>query len=85
LRGNHFVPICLKSGDHLVKARAVGPDPVAEHDAMFSLRGCLLLEDRVRRWALAVLERFGLFCRFLSRQRRRKRGILDRGSDGTVL
>src|SRR5579862_2453493 len=28
---HHVVPICLKSGDHLVKAPAVGPDPVAEH------------------------------------------------------
>ena len=38
-------------GDHLVEARAVGPDPVAEHDARFGLHGCLLLEHRLMRAA----------------------------------
>src|SRR5260370_27078219 len=41
LGGHYLVPICLKRGDHLVKARAVGPDPVAEHDARFGLHECL--------------------------------------------
>jgi hypothetical protein len=37
LGGHHFIPIRLKRGDYLVKARALGPDPVAEHDAGFGL------------------------------------------------
>ena len=48
LGGDHLMPIRLKRGNHLVKARAVGPDPVAKHDARFGLRrfhfallGCL--------------------------------------------
>ncbi len=39
LGGHHFVPICLKRGDHLAKARAICPDSVAEDDARFGLRG----------------------------------------------
>ena len=39
LAGHHLVPLRLKRGDHLAEARAVGPDPVDEHDAGFGLRG----------------------------------------------
>ena len=35
LGGDHLMPIRLKRGNHLVEARSVGPDPVAEHDAWF--------------------------------------------------
>ena len=37
LKGHDLVPVRLKRGDHLAKARAVGPDAVAEHDAWFAL------------------------------------------------
>src|SRR5260221_10730654 len=35
LGGHHFVPFCLKSANYLIKARAVGPYPVAKHDTLF--------------------------------------------------
>src|SRR6266849_10562417 len=38
LGGDHLVAFGLKRGDHLVEARAVGPDSVTEHDARFALR-----------------------------------------------
>jgi hypothetical protein len=37
LGGDHLMAFGLKRGDHLAKARAVGPDAVAEHDAWFAL------------------------------------------------
>ena len=62
----------LKHRDYLVKATSQN-----------TMLGMACLEYRLRRAAQAVLERFGLFCRFLSRHRRRKRGLLDYGSDVT--
>ena len=37
LRGDHLVSLRLQRRDQLVPARAIGPDPVAEHDAWFAL------------------------------------------------
>jgi hypothetical protein len=39
LGGHHLVSLGLQCGDHLVEARAVGPDPVDEDDTRFVLRG----------------------------------------------
>src|SRR6266404_3888152 len=39
LGGQHLVPLRLKGGDHLAKGRAVGPNPVDEHDTRFGLVG----------------------------------------------
>src|SRR6266446_8533647 len=38
LPGNTLIPLRLKGSDQLAEARAIGPEPVAEHDAWFSLR-----------------------------------------------
>src|SRR5262249_15510135 len=35
LSGNHLVSFCLEDGDDLAEGRAVGPNPVDEHDARF--------------------------------------------------
>src|SRR6266581_1820610 len=39
LGGDDRVPIGLKRGNHLVEGRAVGPDPVTEHNAWFDFCG----------------------------------------------
>src|SRR6202008_4584874 len=39
LRRNTLIPLCLKRNDQLAKARAIGPESVAKHDAWFALRG----------------------------------------------
>src|SRR6201998_1524325 len=47
LRRNTLIALRLKGNDQLAKARAIGPESVAKHDAWFSLRGfrihCVLL------------------------------------------
>jgi hypothetical protein len=35
LGSDHLVPFRLKRGGHLAEGRAIGPDPVSEHDALF--------------------------------------------------
>src|SRR6202040_4234581 len=38
LRCNTLIPPRLKGNDQLAEARAIGPEPMAEHDAWFCLR-----------------------------------------------
>src|SRR5258708_5568461 len=38
LRGDTLITLRLKGSDQLAEARAIGPEPVAENDAWFSLR-----------------------------------------------
>src|SRR4029077_2213708 len=39
LGGYHLMTFRLKCGDHLVKTRAVRPEPVTEHNTRFGFRG----------------------------------------------
>src|SRR5260370_7573487 len=65
-----FVSLRQKRRDYLVKARAIGPNSVTEHDARFGLHGHLLLRTQDKANCICGLARFGLFCRFLSPQQK---------------
>ena len=39
LGGDHLIPVGPKRGDQLAKARAIGPEAMAEDDARLVLRG----------------------------------------------
>src|SRR4029077_1731020 len=71
-----FVSLRQKRRDYFVKARAIGPSSVTEHDARFGLHGHL---HKLRRTAYAVLRDLASFVVFYRDNRRAQAGAWGRG------